>query len=193
MRGRPPPGFFTHAQAIPGSPAGEFDAREINFWKRGPTSHDSDSHMVGWVFLSEGIQKFLFPAALGVGRFAKIGIPPPQFFGPFVGVVEIVCGAPLIVGLLTRLASIPLLIDILVAIATTKLPMLAKAGFLGDNARGRDGLLHASRSNFPADRRGWIVLAGRTVDTSGISRLRAGIVPPGLGRIFDPTPRLCAG
>jgi putative oxidoreductase len=85
--------------------------------------------MVGWVFLSEGIQKFLFPAALGAGRFAKIGIPAPQFFGPFVGVVEVVCGTLLILGLLTRLASIPLLIDILVAIATTKIPMLSKAGF----------------------------------------------------------------
>jgi len=84
--------------------------------------------MVGWVFLSEGIQKFLFPAALGVGRFAKIGIPAPQFFGPFVGVVEIVCGALLIVGLMTRLASVPLLIDILIAISTTKIPMIAKAG-----------------------------------------------------------------
>src|ERR1039458_10033996 len=60
--------------------------------------------MVGWVFMSEGIQKFLFPDALGIGRFTKIGIPAPQFFAPFVGVVEIVCGALLIVGLLTRLA-----------------------------------------------------------------------------------------
>src|SRR6516225_7114836 len=85
--------------------------------------------MVGWVFLSEGIQKFLFPDALGVGRFTKIGIPAPQFFAPFVGGVEIVCGVLLIVGLLTRLASIPLLIDILVAIATTKIPMLFKEGF----------------------------------------------------------------
>ncbi len=85
--------------------------------------------LVGWVFLSEGIQKFLFPAALGVGRFAKIGIPAPQFFGPFVGVVEIVCGALVILGLLTRLAVIPLLIDISVAILTTKIPMLAKSGF----------------------------------------------------------------
>jgi uncharacterized membrane protein YphA (DoxX/SURF4 family) len=79
--------------------------------------------------MSEGIQKFLFPAALGVGQFAKIGIPAPQFFGPFVGVVEIVCGALLILGLFSRLASIPLLIDILVAIATTKIPMLFKSGF----------------------------------------------------------------
>jgi putative oxidoreductase len=92
------------------------------------------------VFLSEGIQKFLFPAALGVGRFAKIGIPAPQFSGPFVGVVEIVCGAFLIVGLVTRLASIPLLIDILVAIATTKIPMLAKSEFWA--------MMHEARTDF---------------------------------------------
>jgi len=85
--------------------------------------------LVGAVFLSEGIQKFLFPAALGVGRFTKIGIPAPQFFAPFVGVVEIVCGTLLIVGLVTRLAAIPLMIDICVAIITTKIPMLSTAGF----------------------------------------------------------------
>ncbi len=85
--------------------------------------------MVGWVFMSEGIQKFLYPAALGVGRFEKIGIPSPQFFAPFVGVVEIVCGFLLMLGLLTRLAAIPLLIYISVAIATTKIPMLLKSGF----------------------------------------------------------------
>ena len=85
--------------------------------------------LVGAVFLSEGIQKFLFPAALGVGRFVKIGIPAPQFFAPLVGVVEIVCGTLLIIGFITRLAAIPLLIDISVAIATTKIPMLARAGF----------------------------------------------------------------
>jgi uncharacterized membrane protein YphA (DoxX/SURF4 family) len=85
--------------------------------------------LVGAVFLSEGIQKFLFPAALGVGRFTKIGIPAPQFFAPFVGVVEIVCGTLLIVGLVTRLAAIPLMIDISVAIITTKIPILSTAGF----------------------------------------------------------------
>jgi putative oxidoreductase len=85
--------------------------------------------LVGAVFLSEGIQKFLFPAALGAGRFAKIGIPAPQFFAPFVGVVEILFGTLLTIGLLTRLATIPLIIDIGVAIATTKIPMLSKAGF----------------------------------------------------------------
>lgn len=96
--------------------------------------------MVGWVFVSEGIQKFLFPDALGVGRFVKIGIPAPQFFAPFVGVVEVVCGALLIVGLGTRLASIPLLIDILVAIATTKVPMLSRSGFWAT--------MHEARTDF---------------------------------------------
>ncbi|SRR5579883_2935365 len=85
--------------------------------------------LVGTVFLSEGIQKFLFPQTLGVGRFLKIGIPAPAFFAPFVGTVEIVCGTLLIIGLLTRLAAIPLLIDITVALVTTKLPLLIKSGF----------------------------------------------------------------
>jgi putative oxidoreductase len=85
--------------------------------------------LVGAVFLSEGIQKFLFPAALGIGRFVKIGIPSPSFSAPFVGVVEIVFGAMVIIGLLTRLAAIPLLIDIGVAIVTTKIPMLLHQGF----------------------------------------------------------------
>lgn len=85
--------------------------------------------LVGWVFLSEGIQKFLYPGALGAGRFAKIGIPFPHFTGPFVGVVEIVCGAMLILGIATMYAVIPLLINIGVAIVTTKWPLLHKEGF----------------------------------------------------------------
>src|SRR5256885_16939791 len=82
--------------------------------------------LVGVVFLSEGIQKFLFPTTLGIGRFVKIGIPAPQVFAPFVGVVESVSGTLLIIGLLTRLAAFVLLINISVAIITTKIPMLAK-------------------------------------------------------------------
>jgi putative oxidoreductase len=85
--------------------------------------------VVGWVFLSEGIQKFLLPEALGAGRFAKIGIPAPEIMGPFVGVVEIVCGGLLIVGLFTRLAAIPLLINMSVAILSTKVPILLGHGF----------------------------------------------------------------
>jgi uncharacterized membrane protein YphA (DoxX/SURF4 family) len=85
--------------------------------------------MVGGVFLSEGIQKFLFSDAVGVGRFVKIGIPAPEVMAPFVGVVEIVCGLLVLCGLLTRLAAIPLVINMLVALATTKVPILLAKGF----------------------------------------------------------------
>jgi putative oxidoreductase len=85
--------------------------------------------LVGWVFLSEGTQKFLFSESLGVGRFVKIGIPAPEIMAPFVGVVEILFGALILLGFFTRLASIPLLIDIVVAILTTKIPMLLESGF----------------------------------------------------------------
>lgn len=85
--------------------------------------------LVGTVFLSEGIQKFLYPEALGVGRFTKIGIPLPEVTAPFVGVVEVVCGSLLVIGLATRLAAIPLIVDMLVAIASTKIPILLKEGF----------------------------------------------------------------
>jgi putative oxidoreductase len=76
------------------------------------------------VFIPEGIQKLVFPEILGSGRFAKIGIPYPDVMGSFVGSVEIVCGALIIAGLLTRLATIPLIITMFVAIISTKLPIL---------------------------------------------------------------------
>ncbi|HEX4167432.1 MAG TPA: DoxX family protein [Bryobacteraceae bacterium] len=87
--------------------------------------------LVGVVFLSEGIQKFLFPATLGVGRFLKIGIPAPQIMAPFVGGVDVVCGSLVVLGLLSRWATLPLLAVIPVAIATTKLPMLFAGKFCG--------------------------------------------------------------
>jgi putative oxidoreductase len=80
--------------------------------------------VVGGIFLIEGVLKFLYPAALGAGRFAKIGIPAPQVLGPFVGVVEIAGGLLILIGLLTRLAAVLLAVDISVAIFTTKLPIL---------------------------------------------------------------------
>ena len=85
--------------------------------------------LVGWVFLVEGILKYLWIDDLGVGRFASIGIPTPHFTAPFVGLVEMVCGALVIVGLFTRLAAIPLLIDISVAILSTKVPILLGHGY----------------------------------------------------------------
>ena len=85
--------------------------------------------IVGIVFFTEGIQKFLFPEQLGIGRFTKIGIPYPDFFAPFIGVVEIVFPLFLFIGFLSRFATIPLIIDICVAIITTKIPMLIHKGF----------------------------------------------------------------
>lgn len=109
--------------------------------------------IVGAVFLSEGIQKFLYPAENAAGRFAKIGIPSPDVMGPFVGVVEIVCGALILIGFLTRLAAIPLIIDMLVAILSTKIPILLGHGFWGFSLRtlpyyGFWGMAHEARTDF---------------------------------------------
>jgi uncharacterized membrane protein YphA (DoxX/SURF4 family) len=80
--------------------------------------------LVGAVFLSEGLQKFIFAAELGVGRFARIGIPAPEVMGPFVGVVEVLAGSLILLGLLTRPAGALLLVNISVAILSTKIPIL---------------------------------------------------------------------
>jgi uncharacterized membrane protein YphA (DoxX/SURF4 family) len=95
---------------------------------------------VGSIFLSEGIQKFLFPDQLGAGRFAKIGIPSPDLLGPFVGSIEIVCGVLVLLGLLTRLAAVPLITIMLVAIASTKIPILLERGFWA--------MAHEARTDF---------------------------------------------
>jgi len=92
---------------------------------------------VGGVFFLEGIKKFLFPEQWGSGRFARIGIPVPGLMGPFVGMVETVCGLLLLLGLFTRLASLPLIIDISVAIYTTKIPIFLKSGFWPTEAEAR--------------------------------------------------------
>ena len=105
------------------------------------------------VFVPEGIQKLAFPDILGAGRFAHIGIPYPGLMGPLVGVVEIVCGALLIVGLLTRLATIPLTVIMIVAIVSTKVPILLAGDFwifhLPKLPRyGFWSMLHEARADF---------------------------------------------
>ena len=100
---------------------------------------------VGVVFLSEGIQKFLFPAIRGAGRFEKIGLPTPEFLGSFVGAFEILCGILILLGLLTRLASVPLIVIMLVAFASTKSEVYVEKGFWE--------LLHGSRTD-------WAMLLG---------------------------------
>ena len=76
--------------------------------------------MVGGVFLSEGILKFVYPNQ-GVGRFTKLGIPMPGFTATFIGGFEIVGGILLIAGLLTRVIAIPFIVEMVVAILTTKI------------------------------------------------------------------------
>ena len=84
---------------------------------------------VGLIFLSEGIQKYVFPDVVGTGRFIKIGFSDPSFWAYFTGAFEIVCGILILIGLLTRLAAIPLLIIMMVAFITTKIPILFDKGF----------------------------------------------------------------
>jgi len=78
--------------------------------------------MVGGVFLWEGILKFVYTNQ-GVGRFMKIGIPAPELMAHFVAVLEIVGGALLICGFLTRLIAIPFVIEMVVAILSTKVAL----------------------------------------------------------------------
>ena len=80
--------------------------------------------IVGVVFLTEGILKFVRPGELGAGRFAHIGLPWPHLLAPFVGAVEIAGGAALILGFFAGDAALLLLIVILTAIVTTKAPIL---------------------------------------------------------------------
>jgi uncharacterized membrane protein YphA (DoxX/SURF4 family) len=105
------------------------------------------------VFFPEGIQKLIFPAILGAGRFANIGIPYPELMGPFVGLVETICGALIILGLFTRLAAVPLIIIMIVAIVSTKMPILLGHDFwifhLSKLSRyGFWSMLHEARDDF---------------------------------------------
>ncbi len=84
---------------------------------------------VGLVFLSEGFQKYLFPELSGTGRFQTIGFNHPAFWAYFAGAFEIICGILILMGLATRLASIPLLIIMITAFITTKWPIFISKGF----------------------------------------------------------------
>jgi putative oxidoreductase len=85
--------------------------------------------IVGLVFLSEGIQKYLFPELLGTGRFLQIGFSHSSFWAYFTGTFEIICGTFVLCGLFVRLAAIPLIIIMLTAFITTKWPILITKGF----------------------------------------------------------------
>jgi len=96
--------------------------------------------IVGMVFLSEGIQKFLVPELVGAGRFEKIGFANPEFLAAFVASFEIVCGVLVIIGFSIRVAAIPLFTIMITAITTTKIPILIEKGFWQ--------MAHDSRTDF---------------------------------------------
>jgi uncharacterized membrane protein YphA (DoxX/SURF4 family) len=78
--------------------------------------------MVGGVFFWEGVLKFVY-VNQGVGRFTKLGMPFPAFTADFVGCLEIVGGLLLLLGLLTRLIAIPFVIEMIVAMLSTKISL----------------------------------------------------------------------
>ncbi|OFY66943.1 MAG: DoxX family protein [Bacteroidetes bacterium RBG_13_42_15] len=96
--------------------------------------------IVGLVFLSEGIQKFIFPELVGTGRFEKIGFANPEFLASFVAWFEIVSSVLILIGLSVRIAAIPLLIIMITAITTTKIPILLEKGFWA--------MAHEARTDF---------------------------------------------
>lgn len=114
--------------------------------------------MVGAVFVSEGLQKFLYPADVGAGRFAKIGVPAPDVIAPCVGTVEMACGLLLLLGLFTRWAALPLIAIMIGAIISTKVPILLGHGFWGFSVRDlpRYGLLSMAHEM----RTDWAMLLG---------------------------------
>lgn len=81
---------------------------------------------VGLIFFTQGVLKYVDPN-MGVVRFTRIGFPHPYFTAHFVGTFEVLCGLLVLLGLWTRLVSIPLLIVITTATATTKVPELFRA------------------------------------------------------------------
>lgn len=100
---------------------------------------------VGVVFACEGILKFLRPDALGAGRFQKLGIPAPGFFASIDGIAEITCGVLILAGLLTRVAAVPMIIDMLGALLITKLPILWGRATLFRTEHGWWDFIHESR------------------------------------------------
>ncbi|MFF5919938.1 DoxX family protein [Streptomyces flavochromogenes] len=126
---------------------------QLDTWQAKPAPTDAPAATVlirlyaGAVFFSEGIQKFLCPDQLGTGRFDKAGIPAPGFLAPLDAVVEIACGLLILAGLLTRLATIPMIVNMLGALLITKLPILWGEALLFDGESGWWDLVHESRTD----------------------------------------------
>jgi putative oxidoreductase len=97
--------------------------------------------VVSSIFITEGIQKFIYSDSLGAGRFMKIGIPYPELSAPFVGASEIMIGSLILIGLFTRIASAIGIIIMLVALSTTKLSLILNHGVFHFFHEARNDLL----------------------------------------------------
>jgi putative oxidoreductase len=100
---------------------------------------------VGLIFAGEGVLKFLRPEALGPGRFEKVGIPAAAFFAHLDGVFEIGCGALILAGVLVRLATLPMIVDMIGALTLTKVPLLWGNAALYPKEGGIWDFFHESR------------------------------------------------
>jgi uncharacterized membrane protein YphA (DoxX/SURF4 family) len=107
--------------------------------------------MAGGVFFWEGLLKFVY-VNQGIGRFAKLGLPVPHALAPAIAVLEIVGGVLLMSGLGTRLISVPFIVEMLVAMLSTKVAL-----FLGTSplpkppsppTAGVWAVLHEIRSDY---------------------------------------------
>ncbi|HTJ10647.1 MAG TPA: DoxX family protein [Dinghuibacter sp.] len=101
--------------------------------------------MVGGIFLSEGLQKFIYPSILGGGRFLSIGFPLPYFSAYFDGVLQVICAVLVLLGLFTRFAVIPLLVITIFSLVAIQSRVLVDQGLFP--------MLHAARTD-------WCMLLG---------------------------------
>ena len=74
---------------------------------------------VGWLFLQTGWGKLNHLSDI-VSYFKELGIPMPEFQAPLAASAEFVCGALILAGLFTRLACVPLIVTMIVAIVTAR-------------------------------------------------------------------------
>jgi putative oxidoreductase len=107
--------------------------------------------MAGGVFFWEGLLKFAY-ANQGVGRFTKLGMPMPEVLAPAIAGLEIVGGLLLMSGLGTRLISVPFIIEMIVAMVSTKITLYLGTSPLpappAPPVMGGWAVLHEIRSEF---------------------------------------------
>ena len=127
----------------------------VRFFATPPTSGPRSALLIrlmaGGVFLSEGLLKFAY-VNQGVGRFTKLGMPMPGVLAPAIAMLEIVGGMLLTTGLGTRLISVPFIVEMVVAILSTKIALYFGTSPLPKPAAppfaGWWAVLHETRSDY---------------------------------------------